>query len=282
MKIGVVGYGSIGQRHAANALKLSHDVLVYDPLLRRDVGLERLIYDMCDAVVIATPSPYHEGPLRACIERGKHALIEKPISTSIGMLPALLKAAEEKKLVIMMGNNLRFHPCIAEVKRSVSTTLWAHFICATTTTKPGILGDGVILNTGSHEVDLALYLFGPASVVAATTAYDTSADFVLQHESGVRSSFHLDFITPVEVRQFWVGRDGGNTLVDLPSRLITSFYREGAVSTWRYGGSYDDDYFAEMRAFIDRTEGKGAHGASGQDGLATLSLLLDVRKKAGL
>src|SRR6266404_6691966 len=105
MKVGCVGYGSIGKRHADNAQVLGHEVVVYDPQVRRDVKFERMIYEQCDAIVVATPSPYHEGPLRAAIERGKHVLIEKPISTSIGMLPQLLDIAARKNLVVMMGKD---------------------------------------------------------------------------------------------------------------------------------------------------------------------------------
>ena len=47
-------------------------------------------------------------------------------------------------------------------------------------------------------------------------------------------------------------------------------------------GDYSDDYLNELRAFIDRINGVFAPGASGHDGLATLKVLLDVRKKAGL
>src|SRR5882672_10083342 len=102
MKFGVVGHGSIGSRHAANLRTLGHNPLIYDPQGPRDVKLERFLYEQCDAVVIATPSPYHEACIRACVERGCHMLIEKPISTSLGLVPMLLDVAEKKKLVVMM------------------------------------------------------------------------------------------------------------------------------------------------------------------------------------
>src|SRR5438445_444182 len=170
MKIGIVGHGAIGSRHASNLASLGHDVIVFDPAGRMDVKFEREVYDLCEAVVIATPSHYHEGPLRACIERGKHVFVEKPISTSVGALPDLLFAAGGKGLQVMMGNNLRLHPCVQQVKQwlaagEIGTPLWASFICAHQTEK--YASDGVILNTGAHEVDMALYFFGPARCVAA-------------------------------------------------------------------------------------------------------------------
>lgn len=286
MKIGIVGYGSIGKRHAENAAALGHEIIVYDPASRMDVKFERDVYDQVDACVIATPSPLHESGIRACIERGVHVLAEKPISIAVGHLPVLIAEADKKGLVFMMGNNLRFHPCVQQAKiwiaqREIGDPAWASFICAAETTKKTYRGDGVILNTGSHEVDLALYLLGPAKVIYASAKYvddqDVLADFVLQHQSGARSSFHIDFETPNEVREFWISGEK-NIGVSLPTRAITLT----GLPARQAPGSYDDDYRNEMMGFIDRIEGRFAPGATGEDGLETLKVLLDVRKKAGL
>lgn len=296
MKIGVVGYGSIGQRHAANIEKLGHSAVVYDPASRRDVKLERMIYDSdVQGVVIATPSPYHEGPLRACIERRKHALVEKPISTVLGALPELLRVADENKLVIMMGNNLRFHACVREARAwlaagYIGKPIWAQFTCATLTEKPLYRSDGVTLNTGSHEVDMAMHLLGPATVLVASARHDGTtddiSDFVLDHGNGVRSSFHLDFVTDQEIREFRITGEDGNIFCHLPLRFMVRRQANPKLpsvnhtDTFFAPGSYAEDYLDEMRAFIDAIEGKELIGATGQDGLGTLQVLLDIRRKA--
>jgi len=281
MKIGCVGYGSIGRRHAANARALGHDVFVYDPVLPKAdrVAFEREIYDECDAIVVASPTIFHEQALRACVGRGKHVLMEKPIAAQIGAIPMLIDFAEAKwdNLVIMMGNNLRLHPCVQQVKQwlgvgEIGEPLWANFICAHQTEKYTI--DGVVLNTGAHEVDLALYLLGPARCVIAHES-DTAAYFTLLHDSGVRSNFFLDHATPHRIREFWIAGEKQNIGVDIDARRMSL----GTEAT-QAPGSYDDDYINEMRAFIDRINGVFAPGASGHDGLATLRTLLDIRKKA--
>lgn len=281
MKVGVVGYGSIGRRHAANATKLGHEVFIYDPILPKAdrVAFEREIYEECDAVVVATPTMFHEQALRGCIERGKHVLAEKPIAANVGALPKLLQAADDKGLIVMMGNNLRLHPCVQQVKQwlgagEIGDPLWANFICAIETEK--YTSDGVILNTGAHEVDLALYLLGPARCIAANETGE-SASFILQHDSGVRSTFLLDHATPHRIREFWIAGEKMNIGVDLDARRMSL----GTEAT-QAPGSYDDDYLNEMRAFIDRINGVFAPGASGHEGLATLEVLLHVRKKAGI
>jgi predicted dehydrogenase len=291
MKIGIVGYGSIGSRHAHNAVALGHETIVYDPMGPCDVRFEQDVYEAADAVVIATPSFHHESALRAAIERGKHVLIEKPISISIGGLAGLLGRAREAGLVVMMGNNLRFHPSIelakAWIEEGTIVPQWANFICATTTTKPDYLSDGVILNTGSHEVDLALHLFGPARVIAASGRWnehsDVMADFVILHESGVRSSFHVDFVTEQEIRQFWIGGLRSNVFVNLPARQATMVQAGVKAKQFTAAGSYDHDYADEMEEFIRKCSGeRGGLGATGDDGLAVLRILLDVRRKVGL
>ncbi len=283
MKFGVVGHGSIGSRHAQNLRTLGQEVLVFDPKGPRDVKFEKQIYEQCGAVVIATPSPYHEGPIRACVEQGCHMLIEKPISTSVGMLQKLLDDAAAKKLVVMMGNNLRFHPCVIQAKEwieagEIASPIWAHFICAQETTKPLYLSDGVILNTGSHEVEMALHLLGLATVIYADAGnIGDIADFMLLHHNGCRSTFHLDFITPNPIREAWIVGTKDKIGLELRNRNASLGSRAQG-----FGGSFDDDYLLEMKAFIDRIEGKETAGASGSDGLETLRVLLGVRRKAGL
>jgi len=286
MKIGIVGCGSIGSRHRSNAVRLGHETKVYDLAMKCDFKFERELYDWCDAAVIATPSQFHEGPLRACIERGKHALVEKPISVSVGGLPALLDQAKAKGLTVMMGNNLRFHPCVTQTKRWLiegrfGEPRWAHFLCATEPTATAFR-DGVILNTGAHEVDLALHFFGPARILASSVerdGVDTIVDFVLRHDSsGVRSSFHLNIVSPKRVRQFWIGMEEKTLGADLDLRR---FAGDGDYNGYHYGGSYADDYGTELQTFIARAQGEdgtqGLPGATGREGLETLAILEAIR-----
>lgn len=303
MKVGIVGHGSIGSRHAANVRALGHEVLVYDPIVAPSdrVRFERNIYELCDAVIIASPTRFHRQGIRACVERGKHMLVEKPIAFAADSLENLLGSADDKGIVVMMGNNLRFHPCVINAKNliengGIGKPIWAHFICAARSLHSGYLSDGAILNTGSHEVDMAMHLLGPARVVYANVIQnmrpgtadsdvnamlihcDDIADFMLVHDNGCRSTFHLDFVTPNEIREAWIVGDKDKLGMELRSRNS----QIGSRATC-HGGSFDQDYKDEIKAFFDRIEGKGGiPGATGWDGLATLETLLYVRKKAGL
>lgn len=293
MKIGVIGLGSIGSRHAANIFELGHEVIGYDPAVRRDRQFAHEVFDAADAIVIATPSHCHVGDMRAAAERGKHMLIEKPIAVDRTDVPELLTLAESNNAVVMVGNNLRFHQSVTQAKTwidegIIGAPLWAQVTLAQRTDKPPYLRDGVVLNWGAHEIDLALHLLGPAKVacasVRAENGRDDMADFVMVHESGCRTTVHLDYITEPERRDFLIVGTDGTIKGDIFGRTAGHDGKSGR--RWQiWSGkifNFDEDYKAEMCAFIERIQGKETLGATGADGLRTLEIALEVRRMAGL
>jgi predicted dehydrogenase len=312
MKVGVIGLGSIGLRHALNLKDHGYEVVVFDPALdkdseddwkRRDLAKrngyiiesdrEHLFRDV-DAVVSATPSEQHVNDLRSAIEYGVPILVEKPIATA--MTPALrdlLAEAKHDDLPVMVGYNLRFHACVIKAKAwldqgLIGQPLWASFTCAQLNDK--YRHDGVILSW-SHEIDLARYLLGPAKVICATArvcnGHDDIADLVLEHEDGARSNIHLDYVTAPSMRTFHIVGSKGRIIAFLDDSGLRYAVRQASdasipeVCTFPYE-SFDRDYVTELKAFLRRAEGKPAFGATGADGLAVLDLCVTARQLAGL
>ncbi|MHC4584908.1 MAG: Gfo/Idh/MocA family protein [Planctomycetota bacterium] len=60
--------------------------------------------DKIDAVVVGTPDHTHAVAAMAAIKRGKHIYCEKPLAHSVGEVRALMKAAQEYKVVSQLGN----------------------------------------------------------------------------------------------------------------------------------------------------------------------------------
>ncbi len=292
MKIGVIGLGSIGSKHYSNLDELGHQVIGFDPAVRMDIKLERLVYDECDAIVVATPSAFHSGPMRASIERSKHVLVEKPITLSSPEVAAsLIEYAQRKNVTLMVAYNLRFHACVKKAKEwigagKIGKPMWANFTCGQFSSKPSYLRDGVVLNW-SHEIDLALHLLGPghleASSVRIIDGHDDMADILMTHESGCRSSIHLDYITTPEQRHFTIQGDEGQITCSLTGRNLFLRTQKKDDAEWYLGkGSYDTDYMDEMKAFIDRIEGKETPGCTGAEAIKVLEICLEVRRQAGL
>jgi predicted dehydrogenase len=60
--------------------------------------------DKIDAVIVGTPDHTHAVAALAAIKKGKHVYCEKPLAHSVGEIRALMKAAQEHKVVTQMGN----------------------------------------------------------------------------------------------------------------------------------------------------------------------------------
>lgn len=269
MKFLVVGLGSIGLRHAKNLQALGHEVYSFDPFItcqtiptvdRGDGYKEKF-----DGIIIASPTISHLDYLAVSIENNCHVFVEKPIASFHSGVAEILAEAKRRELVVMVGNMLRFHPNVKMAKWYIVEPVEALFKIFQRNTKDAYLRDGVLLNWGAHEIDLALYLLGPAKVIAAQASQDR-AKVRLDHECGAGSIVLMDYVTEPEVREFEVHeRDGRIHNIDL------------TLHNW------DNIYIEEMRSFIKRIEGeKDGIGATGEEGLATLKLINDAQKKSEL
>ena len=108
LRVGVIGVGVMGSNHARVFADLPGVRLVGivdpDPKRRERVasaarlpGLLRtstsLLADGVDAVTIAAPTHLHQDIALACIERGVHVLVEKPIASTVEEGRAIIAAA---------------------------------------------------------------------------------------------------------------------------------------------------------------------------------------------
>lgn len=321
-KIGVIGLGSIGLRHAKNLANLGHQVIAWDPDRAKcdeamryrgsgsnsiPIGTVDCIHDAThgdeDGVVIASPTNLHiEHLSRVLREHTAPVFVEKPIAHSdrVFHLEDLIKSRP-----MMVGYNLRFHSCVKKAKEwldagLIGEPIWANFTCAQYNDKPAYLRDGVIFNW-SHEIDLALYLLGPAKVAASSTRIDrpgtansdvncygvgdSMADILLTHDSGTRSAIHLDYDSNPEHRGFTIVGTRTSMTANLLTGVMTvkrNYGDELPDLTICLDNNWSDNYIEEMQAFLDRIDGKQTLGADGKDGLAVLDICLEVRKAAGL
>lgn len=295
MRIGVIGLGSIGERHAKNLIDMGHHILAFDLdrsksrkfAWREEVGL--LIEDS-DAIVVASPTEYHAEHIRQANLKGIKTFVEKPI-----VAKRMEQATTNMKFVLMCGYNLRFHSCVKKAKEwlddgIIGQPLWANFTLAQYSEKPPYLRDGVILNW-SHEIDLCLYLLGEAQVRASSTRLtdgkDDISDILLTHTNGCRSRVHLDYVTKPEIRGFTIVGEKGWMAADLVSRTAWRWDErdsEEIEPTEHFAGtdSWNDNYIEEMQAFLDRIEGKKTLGCTAEEAIKVLEICLEVRKQAGI
>jgi len=71
---------------------------------------------MCDAVVLATMDRDHVGPAIACLEKGYHLFLEKPMATTLSDCQAIEAAQRASGKVVAVCHSLRYHRGFHTVK----------------------------------------------------------------------------------------------------------------------------------------------------------------------
>ena len=181
IKVGLVGYGLAGAVFHAPLIKACDGLELAAVLTSREVPtavrtLDELL-DRSDLVVIASPNRTHFPIARQALEAGKHVVIDKPMSVTVGEAEELIALAAQCARMLTVFHNRRWDgdyrtvrkilPRLGEV--SLFEAYWDRF-------RPGIKqgwrelpdeGSGLLSDLGPHLIDQALQLFGTPDAVSA-------------------------------------------------------------------------------------------------------------------
>ena len=230
MKTLVIGCGSVGRRHAANARKFG-ETAVFDvdrDLAARtasELGIESFA-NLEDALarspsraIVAVPNRLHIPLAEKAVAAGADVLIEKPVSHTTEGVGRFLDRAEASGRRVVVGCNMRFHKAVAALHENLAGIgrpffARAHVGNYLPNMRPGVdyrklycarreEGGGVILDA-IHEIDYLSWFFGPVERVTADAArlsdleidVEDYACLGLRHASGPVSELHLDYLRP--------------------------------------------------------------------------------------
>jgi predicted dehydrogenase len=226
----VCGAGSIGRRHIANLLRLGAEVYVWRARrellddIARDfpvkvcTDLPNAIADV-DAVVVATATDQHVAIAAETLKARRALFIEKPISHDWVGVDDLRSLAEGR--IVEVGCQFRAHPNLialahklgqAEYGRPLTYRLAMGYRLDAWRPSQDYLqsysansarGGGALFDL-IHQIDIALWLFGPAVGVQAVLAKlgdlnirgDDVANLLLTHKNDVTGHIQLDMASP--------------------------------------------------------------------------------------
>jgi predicted dehydrogenase len=77
---------------------------------------QALVDPSVHAVVVATPTSTHYALAKEALERGKHVLVEKPLTNDVKQGLELLEFAASQRLILMVGHVFLYNPAIRKVK----------------------------------------------------------------------------------------------------------------------------------------------------------------------
>lgn len=164
-----------------------------------------------DAVVVATPARSHFEVASACLEAGKHTLVEKPLAMSSDECRRLIDLADKKNLKLMVGHVFLYSPPVLKIKELMdSGELGETYYAYSTRANLGQIRRDVnaMWNLAPHDVSIMLYLLGgvPTSVSASgiTRIQEGIEDVVFMNLSfpgGIAAHIHVSWLDPGKVRQ---------------------------------------------------------------------------------
>ncbi|MCC3371728.1 Gfo/Idh/MocA family protein [Cohnella sp. REN36] len=139
-----------------------------------------------DAVFVHSPTGTHEEVVTACLERGLHVYVDKPLSYDIGASERMAELAAKRGLLLAVGFNRRFAPLYAEAKAWIEEAGGFDFVIAQKhrTRQQGVSAKLTLYDDLIHMLDLLLWL-GAEPAEVASWLQETSDDGRLLHASGV-------------------------------------------------------------------------------------------------
>lgn len=129
----------------------------------RYTELKPLLDQQLDAVFIHTPTETHEEVVMACLERGIHVYVDKPLSYDIHASHAMADYAVKKDLLLAVGFNRRFAPLYMQVKDMVEQR--GFDLCMTQkhrTKQQQLQTKQTLYDDLIHMIDLVMWLAGDA------------------------------------------------------------------------------------------------------------------------
>jgi predicted dehydrogenase len=291
----IVGYGSIGQRHAAVLEGLGAQVAVVS---RRGEGGGRPVYPSVaearqhgepDYIVIANQSAEHIESLGRLAEADYRGvvLVEKPLFAAPSALPrhAFSRAG--------VGYNLRFHPVVRALREALRgrnaqmadfhvgqwLSDWRAGRDARATYSSSREAGGGVLRDLSHELDLATWLFGDWSRVTAlggrlgsvTVDADDGWGILLACERCPVVNIHLDCLARSAHRSIAVHVDGETLRADLIGNTLQAGKDIVAIEHQR-----DESYRSMHRALLSDS----SDVCRLAEGLRTVELIAAVEEAA--
>ncbi len=135
---------------------------------------EMLENEKVHAVVICTPHTQHYRQAMDSLEYGCHVLIEKPMATTLQETEELINKAAEVGKVLQVSYQRHFEPEFLYIKQaikdgvigkltSVTASLyqdWKQLTVGTWRQDPTLSGGGMLMDSGSHILDVLLWTTG--------------------------------------------------------------------------------------------------------------------------
>ncbi|HEU4348331.1 MAG TPA: Gfo/Idh/MocA family oxidoreductase [Actinoplanes sp.] len=316
LRAGLIGLGAMGRHHARvlNSLDGVQLVGILDPAPGAAApygvpvvsDLEQLLALRLDYAVIACPTALHEEIGLRLAASGVHALIEKPLASSVDAAGRLVETFERNGLVGAVGHIERYNPSLQSLRARLEAGELGDMYQVVTRRQgpfPNRIADvGVVMDLATHDIDLTAWVTGREYVdVAARTVsrsgrpHEDMVSAVAALEDGLMANHLVNWLSPFKERSTVITGERGSFVADTLTADLT-FYANGAMSTeWealrafrgvaegdmiRYAIQKREPLLVEHERFRDAVEGKESDIVTLRQGMRTVQVAAAVLRSA--
>ncbi|MSQ11652.1 MAG: Gfo/Idh/MocA family oxidoreductase [Dehalococcoidia bacterium] len=186
LKVGIVGCGQMGRKHAMNCRRVEGVAVVAVADVREELARkladevnaspytsadEMMAAVRLDALIVGTPPTVRKGPVEAAAAAGAAVFVEKPLALDLATAKAMSETVRHARVVNAVGFHLRYSPLTQRARALVAGQRVTHVRTATTTSyylnldcPPWFLqrrhSGGPLFEQSLHVLDAARYLVG--------------------------------------------------------------------------------------------------------------------------
>jgi len=240
LNVAVIGYGYWGPNLVRNFQEAEHArvVVVCDqseerlakvvrrhPTVATTTSFSSVLGNSgVDAVAIATPVHTHYPLAKQALEAGKHVLVEKPLTLNVEHAEELVTLAKARGLVLMVDHVFVYSAAVTKMKELLDGgQLGKPFFIDSVRINLGLIQHdvNVVWDLAPHDLSIVDFLLGrvPRSVAAfgsvhANRDIEDVAYLNLDYGEGLIANFHVNWLSPVKVRQMIIGGSERSLIYD--------------------------------------------------------------------
>ena len=307
VRFGLVGAGAIAQAYA-QAFAISEEVklvAVADSRIEAAEALaetagaasfpsvEAMVAEMdLDAVIVSTPPVTHDEVCKPLFDRGINVLCEKPLAIDSETAAEMASQAQQTGVVFTMASKFRYVADVAQAKSIIASGVLGEVVLFENVftgrvdmtqrwnSDPAISGGGVLIDNGTHSVDITRYFLGELTEIQAMEGHriqelpveDTAKMFV-RSKDGVLASIDLSWSVSKELPYFIAVYGSAGTLL---VGWQESKYRRSSDKEWTvFGNGYQKvaAFQRQLENFAGAIRGTESLLVEPADALASVSVI---------
>jgi len=240
------------------------------------------IPEKIDAAIIAVPTDRHHEIGMACLERGLHVLVEKPIAASVEEADALIALAERRRLVLQVGHVERYSRAFGALAERMDRPLFVDAERLSGFKQRGAEVD-VVLDLMIHDLDLAAALARAEVLEVSACGFRVLtgdidiANARIEFANGCVANLSASRVSQSAVRKLRVFQSDLYVSADLQAGTLRYVRQAAGViaqTEERYEGG--DALAAQAAAFVAAVRGEAPVRLDGREGRRALALALQV------